>query len=164
MSSLKAISIMLISAWLGAALFFSAVVAPAAFAVLRVYNVTNAAEVAGGIVNRSLGVINVSGFLISVLVLAFMLFFRNAYGRAFLAQLVSVGIVALMTAVGHWLIAARMRALRAALELPIDQLALTDPRRVAFGNLHRYSVIALAVAMLAALIVSFLFARSTQSN
>ena len=165
MQSLKAISTILISAWLGTAVFFSAVVAPAAFAVLRAHNVTNAGEVAGGIVNRSLSVVNVSGFMISLFVLGSMFMFRNSYGRRwFLVQALALAIVALMTAVGHWLIAARMRALRTALELPIDQIAITDPRRVAFGNLHRYSVLALALAMLAALVGSYLLTRSTHTD
>jgi hypothetical protein len=59
-------------------------------------------------------------------------------------------------------IAARMRAIRAALELPIDQIAADDSRRLAFNSLHGYSVNALALAMIAALVALVLMARATR--
>jgi hypothetical protein len=61
-----------------------------------------------------------------------------------------------LTAGGEWLIAARMRGLRAAMHGQIDQVPLTDPNRMAFAALHGYSVAALSVAMIAALIVVLL--------
>ena len=67
-------------------------------------------------------------------------------------EMISLAIMAIMTGVGHWVIAARMTALRAAMQLPIDQIALNDPRRITFDSLHRYSVAAMAVAIIAALI------------
>jgi hypothetical protein len=72
-------------------------------------------------------------------------------------------VIALTTAVGHWVIAARMRALRAAMVLPIDQIAGDDPRRVEFGALHGYSVNALGLAMIAALVALVLMARSLRN-
>jgi hypothetical protein len=60
--------------------------------------------------------------------------------------------LALATAVGNWLIAPKLRALRLTLTAPIDQLSLTDPRRISFDQLHAYSVKALSVAMIAALL------------
>lgn len=90
-----------------------------------------------------------------------MILRRNAAGRvSFIVQCVCLGVIALTTAVGHWVIAARMRALRAAMVLPIDQIALDDPRRIEFGNLHGYSVNALGLAMIAALVALVLMARS----
>ena len=50
--------------WLGAAVLFSFAVAPGAFAVLP------ARELAGAIVTRIIGVVNVSGFIIALLLLA----------------------------------------------------------------------------------------------
>jgi hypothetical protein len=58
-------------------------------------------------------------------------------------------IIAIMTGVSRWLISARMIALKAAMQAPIDQIAGSDPRRVAFDALHGYSVTAMAVAILA---------------
>lgn len=164
MAILRNISLLLLGVWLGAAVFFSAVVAPAAFSVLRAYQVPNYAEIAGGIVNRSLSVVNTGGFLIGVLVLV-ALAMRSHFGRTtFVLQLISVVVMTAMTGVGQWVIAARMRAIRSALTLPMDQLALTDPQRVAFNSLHRYSVSALAIAIIAGLIAWFLLARNTRMN
>jgi hypothetical protein len=146
--------------WFGAALFFGAVVAPAAFGVLRSFGLPNASEIAGTIVTRSLSVVNVAGFFIALILLVSVLVWRGATGRvSFIVQCVCFVLMAIATGVGHWFIAARMRALRAAMVLPIDQVALDDPRRVAFNSLHGYSVNALGLAMIAALVALVLMGR-----
>ena len=156
---------LLLGLWLGAAIFFSGVVAPAAFAVLRAYQVPNYAEIAGSIVNRSLAVVNTSGFIIGVLLVIVAVLLKPQYGRtAFALQLLALLLMTALTAAGQWVIAARMRAIRAALTMPLDRLPLADPQRVAFDNLHRYSVTALGVAIIAALIGYFLLARTTRMN
>jgi hypothetical protein len=140
------------------------VVAPAAFGVLRSFGLPNANEIAGSIVTRSLSVVNLAGFVIALLLLATAILRRNTSGRvSFIVELVCLGVIGLATGVGHWVIAARMRALRAAMVLPIDQIAADDSRRVAFNNLHGYSVNALGLAMIAALIVMFLMVRSLRN-
>jgi hypothetical protein len=152
--------LILLACWFGAALFFGAVVAPVAFAVLRSFGLPNAGEIAGTIVTRSLSVINIAGFLIGLLLLVTLILWRNSSGRiSFIVECICLAMIALMTGVGHWLIAARMRALRAAMVLPIDQIAGDDPRRVAFNSLHGYSVNALGLAMIAALVALVLMAR-----
>jgi hypothetical protein len=151
----------LLAAWFGAALFFGAVVAPAAFGVLRGFGLSNASEIAGGIVTRSLSVVNIAGFLFALLLLLTMFLRRSSSGRvSFMIEGVCLALIALATGVGHWVIAARMRALRAAMVLPIDQIAADDARRIAFNNLHGYSVNALGLAMIAALVAMVLMARS----
>jgi hypothetical protein len=150
--------------WFGAALFFGAVVAPAVFGVLRSFGLPNANEIAGSIATRSLSVVNIAGLVIALLLLAVLILRRNASGRvSFIVECICLGAIALATGVGHWVIAARMRALRAAMVLPIDQVAADDPRRIAFNNLHGYSVNALGLAMIAALVAMFLMARSLRN-
>lgn len=150
----------MLAVWLGAALFFGAVVAPAAFSVLRSFGLPNASEIAGSIVTRSLGVVNVAGFVIALLLLLTAFVRQGAQGRiSFIVECVCLGLIVLATGVGHWLIAARMRALRIAMELPIDQIAADDARRVAFNVLHGYSVNALGIAMIAALVALVLMGR-----
>ena len=152
---------MLLALWFGAALFFSVVVAPAAFGVLRSHGLPNASELAGGIVTRSLSIVNVTGFAIALLLLLMLLVRRGAIGRAgVIAEAICLLLIAVATGVGHWVIAARMRALRVAMVLPIDQIAADDSRRVAFNSLHGYSVNALGLAMIAALVALVLMARS----
>jgi hypothetical protein len=149
--------------WFGAALFFSAVVAPAAFGVLRSYGLPNASELAGAIVTRSLSIVNVAGFVVALLLLVTLFIRRGAVGRAsFIVEALWLVLIALATGVGHWVIAARMRALRVAMVLPIDQIAADDSRRVAFNSLHGYSVNALGLAMIAALVAFVLMARVRQ--
>ncbi len=156
--------LILLACWFGAALFFGAVVAPAAFGVLRSFGLPNANEIAGSIVTRSLSVVNIAGFLIALLLLVTLILRRNTSGRvSFIVECICLALIALATGVGHWIIAARMRALRAAMVLPIDQIAADDARRVAFNNLHGYSVNALGLAMIAALIVMFLMVRSLRN-
>ena len=139
-------------------------VAPAAFGVLRSFGLPNANEIAGSIVTRSLSVVNLAGFVIALLLLVTLLLRRNTFGRvSFIVECICLGVIALATGVGHWVIAARMRALRAAMVLPIDQIAADDSRRVAFNNLHGYSVNALGLAMIAALIAMVLMARSLRN-
>jgi hypothetical protein len=61
-------------------------------------------------------------------------------------------------------IAARMSTLKVAMQLPIDQIAAADPRRAEFNNLHRYSVIVLAVALCSAFAAFILTAVRARSD
>jgi hypothetical protein len=152
--------LVLLALWFGAALFFSVVVAPAAFGVLRSHGLPNAGELAGSIVTRSLSVVNVAGFVIALLLLVTLFARRGSFGRAsFIAEAICLVLIAVATGLGHWLIAARMRALRVAMVLPIDQITADDSRRIAFNNLHGYSVNALGLAMIAALVALVLMTR-----
>jgi hypothetical protein len=156
--------LILLACWFGAALFFGTVVAPSAFGVLRSFDLSNANEIAGGIVTRSLSVINIAGFLIALLLLVTLFLRRNSTGRvSLIVEGICIAAIALATSVGHWVIAARMRALRAAMVLPIDQIGIDDPRRVEFNSLHGYSVNALGLAMIAALVALVLMARSLRN-
>jgi hypothetical protein len=156
LSVLNRIRILLLAVWLGAAIYFSAVVAPAAFAVLRSFLLPNAGEIAGTIVTRSLAVVNVGGFVVSLLSLAAALILRNRYTRlSLILQSILLAVVGVACGVGEWVIAARMRGLRSVLHGQIDQVSLTDPNRLAFATLHGYSVSALAVAIIAGLIAFF---------
>ena len=113
---------------------------------------------------RSLSVINIAGFLIALLLLVTAILRRSSSGRvSFIVECVCLGVIALATGVGHWLIAARMRALRAAMELPIDQIAAGDPRRIEFSSLHGYSVNVLGLAMIATLVALVLMSRSLRN-
>lgn len=159
---INSIRLILVACWLGAALFFSVVVAPAAFGVLRSFALPNASEIAGAIVNRSLGVVNVSGFVIGLIALLSGLVLRNSTSRGLwlVLQSISLLVLTIATAVGHWIIAARIHALRAASQLRIDQLAPDDPTKIAFDSLHGYSVQALGIAMIAALVAILAIVRS----
>jgi hypothetical protein len=160
MSILNNVRLLLLASWLGAAIFFSAVVAPSAFQMLRAFNLPNASEVAGAIVNRTLSVVNTGGFIFSLLLLLTAFLLKEGYGqRTFILQTVLLAIMAVTTGIGEWVIAARMRGLHAGLHTTIDRIPADDPSRVAFDALHGYSVIALSVAIIAALIAFFIIAN-----
>lgn len=147
--------LLLLGMWLGAAVLFSFAVAPSAFAVLP------ARELAGAIVTRIIGVVNVGGCIIALLLLA-TAFARGrgaATKRARGVEVIALALVALATGVGHWVVGARMSALRVALGRPIDEVAADDPLRLAFNSLHGYSVAMMTTAMLAAVVAFILIAR-----
>lgn len=163
MAILNNIRLLLLASWLGVAIFFSAVVAPTTFRVLRAFSLPNANEIAGTIVTHTLSVVNKSGFIVSLLLLVTALALKKSYRQwAFLIQIILLAIIAIMTALGEWVIAAKMRALRAAMHLAIDQIAGDDPNRMAFAALHGYSVAALGIALIAALIAFFVIAKRSQ--
>jgi hypothetical protein len=157
---LRTVSLLLLGLWLGAAIFFSAAVAPNVFAVLRGAELANASTLAGSVVTRLLAIINKGGFEIGLFVLVISFFTtrgKKSIGR--IAEMLSLAIMAIMTAIGHWVVAARMGALRAAMQLPIDQIAPTDARRIEFDSLHRYSVAMLGVAIVAGLVAFVVIAN-----
>jgi hypothetical protein len=147
--------LLLIALWLGGAVFFSFVVAPSAFAVLPTH------ELAGALVTRTIAVVNVGGFVISLLLLATAFVGRvsNARRRGRLVEIASLAVVAIACGVGQWIVSARMLALRAAMGQPIDRVALDDPSRVAFNDLHGYSVALMCAAMIAGVVVLLAIAR-----
>ena len=161
MRLVNASRLILCSLWLGAAVFFSAVVAPSAFGVLRLFNVSNASQIAGDIVGRNLAVINISGVIIGLFLLLTLFVVRGRRGRAALVtEFICASLIIISTSVSHWLFAPRLRDLRVAIALPFEQVPIDDGRRMAFDSLHGYSVNALALAMIAALVLIILIARS----
>ena len=150
------VRLLLIAIWLGAAVFFSFAVAPSAFAVLP------ARDLAGAVVARTLAIVNVGGFIISLLMLTSAPATRAAIsGRAFVAEALALAVLAVSTGVNHWIVAARIQSVRRMMNRPIEEVALDDPLRGAFNNLHLFSVILLTIGMLAAVAVVLLVARRT---
>jgi uncharacterized protein DUF4149 len=139
---------LVVAAWLGAAILLSASVAPAAFAVLP------SRMLAGALVARILPAVFVAGILVGALAAALSPTWRRAA-----ALIMAVSCAAAQFAVGP-----RIDRLRIAIAGPVDALAATDPRRVAFGRLHGLSVALLGVAMLAALVIVFAAWRSYDSR
>ena len=148
-ASLSAIAVVALSAWLGAALLVATVVAPAAFAVLP----TRA--LAGALVGRVLPVLFYTGAVIGIVVLL---------GRAAMPSLVRVIAGAVMIAMclaAQLVVAPRIERVRIDAGRPIDELAVGDPRRAAFGRLHGASVLLLGVAGVAAAAALVLTLRGT---
>ena len=143
------LQVILLAAWFGAAAFFSASVAQAAFAVLP----TRA--LAGALVGKVLPVLAIAGATIALAV---------GLSRRFSLPL-SVGVqlartAMLLSLLGMVLVFIRIDKLRAQMGGPIDSLAPGDPLRMQFGRLHGISVGLLGVAMIAALVALILITRA----
>jgi len=145
---------LLLATWIGAALLFTVVVAPAAFAVLP------SRTLAGALVGRVLPVIFYAGVVIgSIIVLLDLVGRTGAWGRA-----AAGAVSALACAVAQLVVGTRIEQLRSAINGPLDALAADDPRRIAFGKLHAISVGWLALAMVAAIIALTLAVRALPSR
>lgn len=145
--------------WLGAAVFFTLAVAQSAFAVLP------SRELAGALVNRTLMILNYAGIAVGLILLASSIVNKEKVNR--LKLWIEQGLLLFLTAAcafGQFVIGARLHHLREQIGRPIDEVAADDPLRIQFGELHGYSVLILAFAMIAALIVYFLLAGRARNN
>jgi hypothetical protein len=149
------VGLTLLSFWLGVAVFFSFVLAPVAFSALPT------PHLAGQVVSRTLGVVEITGIVIGALLLLFSFLSRGRRGKALLFELIAI---AIMTGamVASRIVSGRMHALRVQAGEALYTLPASDPLRSAFDQLHHYSVGLMGLAMLLALvlIVRLLFGRS----
>ena len=139
MSRAGVVSILL-SAWLGAAVLVTTVVAPAAFAVLP------SRTLAGALVGRVLPVLFIAGLVVA---LASLSLDSADHGRAIRVRRAMLIVAAVSCAAAQFAVAPRIERVRKEIAGPVEQLSPDDPRRAAFGRLHAASVAWLGVAMVA---------------
>ena len=139
MSRAGVVSILL-SAWLGAAVLVTTVVAPAAFAVLP------SRTLAGALVGRVLPVLFIAGLVVA---LASLSLDSGDHGRAIRVRRAMLIVAAVSCAAAQFAVAPRIEHVRKEIAGPVEQLSPDDPRRIAFGRLHAASVAWLGVAMVA---------------
>ena len=145
---------LLLILWLGAACFFSFAVAPSAFAVLP------SREIAGTLVSRTLSIVNFSGLAIGLILLLTSFAGQLTANRFRLwTERFLLLILMLACAAGQFVIALWISWIKAQIGRPIDEVAIDDPLRLQFNELHQYSVYVLATAMIAALIAYYFMAR-----
>jgi len=130
----------LLSAWLGAAVLVTTVVAPAAFAVLP------SRTLAGALVGRVLPVLFIAGLVVA---LASLSLDSGDHGRAIRVRRAMLIVAAVSCAAAQFAVAPRIERVRKEFAGPVEQLSPDDPRRIAFGRLHAASVAWLGVAMVA---------------
>lgn len=134
------------SVWIGGALLFVAAVAPAAFAALP----TRA--LAGALVGAVLPALFYSGVVVGLVLVLIALATRRR--KVVTSGTVGGVLVALSCAAAQFVVAPRIERVRASIHGPVEALALSDPRRIAFGRLHGASVIWLGVATIGAVIAA----------
>jgi hypothetical protein len=158
MKFLVNIRLLLVALWLGAALFFIAV-AQSSFAVLP------SRELAGSVVSRTLLILNLSGLILGSILLLTS-FVRQpeinqfrVWGERFLLL-----ILVASCAIGQFVIGSWLWYIRAQIGRPIDEVAVDDPLKIQFNNLHQYSVWVLMAGMIAALLAFFLMAQKSEKK
>ena len=143
------VAVVLLAAWLGAAVLVAAVVAPAAFAVMP------SRPMAGELIGRVLPALFWSGIVVGAVVAVLGRRLPSSLWRPTVA-LTLLGACALAQLV----VAPRIRAVRAQIGDSMERIETSDPRRIAFGQLHTLSVAAMGVGALAAALTLVLVARS----
>jgi hypothetical protein len=135
MSALRFFMMLSLVTWIGAILFFGAVLAPTVFKVLPTH------QLAGAVVSRSLTALHWIGIVSGMVFLATsMAYSRLTVGAAQPSaprHLLVILMIAL-TLISQFGISSRMNSLRAEMRV-IDDVPRTDPRRVEFNNLHLWS-------------------------
>lgn len=150
---------LLLILWVGASLFFSFVVAPSSFSVLRGFALPNANQIAGTIVARNLSFINMSGLALGLVALVFLATrLKEKRTRAFYLEAGALMLLTAFSAIGQW-VSTRMSLLRLSMGEPIDGVPTDDPLRVAFNWWHTFSEMSLVIAILGATIAAYLISR-----
>ncbi len=155
MKILSKIELLLIGIWLGAAVFFALAVAPSVFSVLE------SREMAGYVVNRTLTIVNFSGFAIS-LILLFLSFISRGESKAIWVwlQRILLLVIAAACGAGQAIIGFYLEQIRKMSDVPISQLAADNPIKMQFDMWHQYSVWVLMAGMIAALLAFFIISRN----
>ncbi len=156
---MKDLRALLIGLWLGAAIFFVAV-AQSSFAVLPTR------ELAGSVVSRTLMIVNLSGLIIGLILLATSFIKRGAAAKPFFLWMerLTLAVVIICCAVGQFVIGLWLAYVRSQIGRPIDEVAPDDPLRIQFNNLHEYSVWILITGMIAALLAFFIILRKPEAK
>jgi hypothetical protein len=155
MKFFTSIRLVLLGVWLGAACFFIAV-AISAFSVLP------AREMAGLVVNRTLAILNFSGLAIGVLLIITSLVGTKTVGKFWVwIERFLLLILAGACAVGQFVISQWLLLVRLEMGKPIDEVAVEDPLRIQFNQLHQYSEWVLMAAMIAALVAFLIISNRT---
>lgn len=138
--------------WVGSIIFFSFVVAPAAFAVLPT------SQMAAGIVGVTLADLHMIGIACGVffLIASFLLKLRSA---KLLRTLVMVMLV--LTALSLFGIMPQMQRIRSQVGGSIEALPPQDAGRAAFDRLHRMSVGLEGVVLLSGIAAIALLSRES---
>jgi hypothetical protein len=148
---LAKIRLTLLGLWLGAMAFFSFVVAPSAFAVLPQQ------QMAGALVSRTLGALEIGGAIIGALLIVILVLSRER-DRAFLYELIALALMTASMAASHFVVSNRLHQMRMSFG-EIALLAATNPTRVEFDRLHQYSVWLMGFNILGAIALIVYLAR-----
>jgi len=155
--SLKFVRVLALGGWVGAIVYFAAVVTAGAFAVLP------SRDEAGQLVGFTLGGLHVMGLVAAaVFVMASVVLVKGL--KAFLKPTVAgVILMGLLTAASQYHVMPRMERLRSQMG-SVDQTPRSDPHHVEFDRLHKTSVDIEGAVLFVGLIALFLTLREDRSR
>ena len=126
--------------WLGALVFFGAILAPIAFSQLPpLFHPAAGIHAAGMVVGGSLVRLHWMGLLCGLVFLAVLILARAHY-RTIIPQAVLVLVMMLLTAYSQFSIIPRMDTARDSVGGNVDAVAANNPGRQIFDHLHQTSV------------------------
>lgn len=155
MTFLRALMLLALIAWIGGLIFFAFVLAPAAFTVLPTI------EMAGNMVSRSLTALHWIGMVSGAVFLACsLLYSRLQYARVKVFAPVHGLLLAMivLTVISQFGMTPRMHSLRREMGA-IENLSMTDARRLEFDRLHEWSTRAEGGVLFLGLVAVVLTAR-----
>jgi uncharacterized membrane protein len=130
---LRTIELLSLGLWLGADAFLSFVIAPGAFSTL-----TNR-DAAGMMVGFALGRLHLIGICLGLIFLVSRLLRARDFASLTTAPALCVALMVILTMASQFMVSNRMAHLRRDM-VSVQSTPETDPRRVEFNRLHRYSV------------------------
>jgi uncharacterized membrane protein len=157
MSFLRYLMLLSLVIWIGGLIFFAFVLAPTVFAVLPTR------QLAGNVVNRSLGIMHWMAIACGVIfAVASMIDSRivNGVTDPFAARNLLIYAMIVLTLVGMFGIASHMLVLRQQMGV-IDDVPQDDARRVEFNRLHLWSTRIEGTVLVLGLALLYLTARRT---
>jgi hypothetical protein len=150
----RAVQVVALTLWIGAAGFFVSVVAQAVFAVLPTRSL------AGELVGQILPSVFYSGMVVAAAVI--VIEWRTAVINRLLV--VSAVLTFIACAGAQLGVSSRIETHRATIGVPIDRIESSDPRRIRFGQLHALSVGLLGLAGVAAVVADVIALRKLVSG
>jgi hypothetical protein len=149
--------ILSLSTWIGAILFFSAILAPAAFTL---FSTTQA----GDLVNLTLGRLHLAGMVCGVVYLVVTAVGAKSPAALLRPSALLVLGMIVLTFISQFWVTGNMEALRAQSGGHLENLAAGDPLRASFDRLHQLSVRLEVGVLIAGLVALFLTSRAPASK
>jgi len=143
----------LLSLWLGVMALFSFVVAPAAFSVL------SERRLAGDVVSSVLGWVELIGMTLGGILLLALLFSRERRSKVYFFELALLALMTISMIVSRFVVSKSLHDLRVKYGDQLTSLAQSDPARIAFDQLHQYSVRLMGFTIIAALVLIIILVR-----
>ena len=135
MNVLRFLMLLALIVWIGGIIFFAFAVAPTVFTVLPTH------ELAGRVVNRSLGTLHWMGIVSGIVYLICSLIYARlakGFAHPFAARNVLMVLMIALTAISLFVVTPKMEVLRTDMGV-IDNVPQSDSRRIEFNRLHVWS-------------------------